>query len=550
MHTKTTIENLQSGARQRSPDVFYGLSTLAFCATFAISPCVAGAQNAPRDPGGTLVIAHASDLQSMNSLVNAEGWSTDLMVHALFLPLVRFAPDWTYVPALAQSWTMQGDTAVVFRIRRDVFWHDGKRTSAHDVAFTFDRIKDEETASPEAETFTNWKTAQVIDSFTVRFSLKPHVDPFSGLPLLSIMPKHLLDSIPSARLRQAAFNKNPVGNGPFRFVSQRANDRWVFEANPRFPAALGGRPRLDRLIWRVIPENTAQVTEIIAGQADVITAPRAEQVRQLDARADMRAIFRPTLRYAMIAWNGKRAPLNDVRVRRALGMALDRQKMITALRGGYAQRAASPVPSFHWAYDNAVQPLPYDTAGARKLLEAAGYRDRDRDGIVKDAKGKRLELELKVAANNAFNKDLGEMVRAELDRVGVRINVRPVDFATMIDDISKPTRNFEGAFLMFQSDYRLSFRDAFHSSAMEGPFQSASYRNAELDALLDKADVTSDRAAARKVWSRAQRILRDEQPWTFLWWAPDMIVARERVKGIEMDARGAFRTIGQWSIER
>src|SRR5688500_7758301 len=99
MHTKTTIENLQSGARQRSPDVFYGLSTLAFCATFAISPCVAGAQNAPGDPGGTLVIAHASDLQSVNSLVKAEGWSTDLMVHALFLPLVRFAPDWTYVPA-------------------------------------------------------------------------------------------------------------------------------------------------------------------------------------------------------------------------------------------------------------------------------------------------------------------------------------------------------------------------------------------------------------------------------------------------------------------
>jgi peptide/nickel transport system substrate-binding protein len=349
-------------------------------------------------------------------------------------------------------------------------------------------------------------------------------------------------------MRQAAFNKNPVGNGPFRFVSQRANDRWVFEANSRFPAALGGRPRLDRVIWRVIPDNVAQVTELVAGQADVILGPRFEQVKSLDPRPDFRAIFRPTLRYATIIWNGRRPPLNDPRVRRALAMSVDRQKMITALRGGYAQVAASPIPPSHWAFDSSVKPLPYDPAGAKRLFASAGFLDRNRDGTLEDANGKPLEIELKVAANNTFNRDVGEMMRAELARVGVKVNARPLDFATMIEDLTKPARNFDAAFLMFSTEYRLTIRDAFHSSAMEGPFQSASYKNAEVDRLLDRAEVVKNRNEAKQVWSRVQRILRDEQPWLFLWWAPDMIVARERVKGVQMDARGALVNIAQWRV--
>lgn len=546
MRKPTPVADPKSGARSRSPDCLFLLAALV--AGLLAAPVAATAQRGAAAARATVVIAGSSDLQSMNSLVNAESWTTEVINNVLFLPLVRFGPDWSYRPALAQSWRMVGDTAVVFQIRRDVYWHDGAHTTAHDVAFTFNRLKHEGTAAPDAENFQNWSSAQVIDSFTIRFRLKPHVEPLSPWATTAIMPKHLLDSIPPPRLRQAAFNKKPVGNGPFRFVSQRANDRWVFEANPRFPAALGGRPRINRVVWRVIPDNNAQVTELIAGQADLILGPRAEQVKELDARRDLRAVIRPTLRYAGIIWNGKRAPLNDPRVRRALAMSLDRQKMITALRGGYAQIAASPIPPVHWAFDRSITPLPYDPAGARRLLAAAGFQDRNRDGVLEDASGKRLEVELKIAANNSFNRDVGEMVRAELERVGVRINARPVDFATMIEDITKPARNFEAAFLMYGTDYRLSIRDAFHSSAMGGPFQSASYSNPEIDRLLDRAAVTSNRAQARNVWSRIQRILRDEQPWLFLWWAPDLIVVRERVKGVQMDARGALINLPQWQV--
>ena len=539
-----------SGLRSPLPGALRGspgrrfLTLLACCAMLSTA---AQAQQ-PRI-GGTAVIAGGSDLQNLNSLVNAESWTTEFINHVLFLRLVTFNANLDYVPQLAQSWRMIGDTAVIFRLRRDVRWHDGRRTSAHDVAFTFNRIKDPETASPASDTFERWKRAQVIDSFTIQFSLQPHVEPLYAWAQTAIMPRHLLDSIPAARMRQAAFNKKPVGNGPFRFVSQRPNERWIFEANRAHPRALGGRPNLDRIIWRVIPENTAQIAEIRTGQVDMILSPRAENLDELNQQPDLIGMFRPSPRFSMITWNGKREPLGDARVRRALAMGLNRAEMLKVLRRGYGTLAASPVPPTHWAFDKELAPLPYDTAGARRLLAQAGWQDRNNDGVVENAAGKPLELDLEVAAGNAFNRDIGELVRANLQRIGVKINVRPIDFAVMIQHISQPERNFDGAFLGQIVDLRLSFRDVFHSTSAAGPFQSSSYSNPEVDRIIDRAEVTNNRAEATALWQRFQRIMRDDQPMTFLWWSPDLIVMRKRLNGVQMDARGALQTVTRWWIQ-
>ncbi len=523
------------------------LTAAALC-TLVLTDSAPAQQTARPRQGGTVIIAGGSDLQSLNSLVNTDTWTREFIEHALFLRLLTLNGDLSYAPQLARSYRMIGDTAAIFNIRRDVRWHDGRRTTAYDVAFTFERVKNEETASPHVELFANWTRVQVIDSFTIRFSFKPHVEPIFAWTQLAIMPRHLLDSIPPARLRQAAFNKHPVGNGPFRFVSTRANDRWVFEANPAFPAALGGRPRLNRVIWRVIPENTAQITEIRTGQVDMILGPRAENVQALDAEPTMRAIIRPSNRYNMVTWNNQRAGLNDARVRRAITMSINRAELLQVLRKGYGTIAVSPVPPYHWAFDRKLAPLAFDTVTAKRLLTTAGWVDRNRDGVRENAAGKPLELELKVAANNQFNRDIGEMMRAQLERVGIKINVRPVDFAVMIQDITKPERNYDGAYLQMSTDLVLNFHDSFHSSTLDNPFHATSYANPEVDRILDRVMVTSDRKAATALWQRFQRIMRDDQPLMMTWWSPDLIVVRERLQGVEMDVRGALLTLPRWWV--
>ena len=482
-------------------------------------------------PPRTMVIAAQSDLQLVNSLVNNDAWTTEVIRNLLFLPLVRVNPDLTHAPALAESWQFSGDTAVTFRIRRDVRWHDGRRTTAHDVAFTFERAKDPATAFPQPY-FARWRSAQVLDSFTIRFRLEPHVDPLLTWVEVSVMPKHLLDSIPAARMRQAAFNKAPVGNGPFRFVSETPNDRWVFGANTDFPRALGGRPRLDRVVWRVIPDNTAQETALLTGEVDIALGLRAEQVKKLSDRPDLRVLVRPPTQYAALMWNSRRPALSDVRVRRALTMALNRQQLITVLRNGYGQVASTPVPPWHWAYDRSITPLPYDLSGARRLLNAAGYTS-----------ARPLELVLKVP-NVASARDLAEMVRAGLADAGVKVAVQPIDFAALIQDVNG-ARDFDGVFLAATVDSRLDFTDLFHSRSAKAWFHTPA-----LDKLLDEAMVETNREKAARIWRSVQTTIVQEQPWTLVWWGPQFVVTTARVQDISVDVRGVFRTLPSWSIRR
>lgn len=474
-----------------------------------------------------------------------EVYTQELLQNALFLPLLRFDAELGYEPRLARSWEMVGDTGVVFHLRDDVRWHDGVKTSAHDVAFTYERVRDPATAYANARDFQYWRGVAVLDSFTVRFSFAPHLDPLAAWPPLAIMPRHLLDSIPAARLRQAAFNHDPVGNGPFRFSSTRANDRWVFTANPDFPRELGGRPYLDRIVWLVIPESSARSTELLTGRADLVIGVPAREMLHLDATEGVRTLVRPSRKYQALIWNGRRPALRDPRVRRALAQAINRPEILQVMRGGYGELATGPIFPAHWAFDSTLAPLPYDPESARALLAEAGYRDRQGNGRLEDPVGRPLDLELLIPTGNEYNRNIAAMVQSQLAAVGVRLRPRLLDFATLAAVITAPERDFDAVFLSWESGFKLDLGDLFHSAALGGPFQFASYRNAEVDRLLDQA-TRADRANARPLWHRVQAILHEEQPWTIFFYTPDLFAHRAELQGVTMDIRGALTGIAGW----
>ena len=496
-----------------------------------------------------MVIAAGSDLDHANPLVSVDAWTSEILRHALFTPLIRYGPDLDYEPYLAESWEMMGDTGVVFRLRRDVRWHDGEPTTAHDVLFTFERAKDPATGFPNGDYFSRWTDGEVVDSYTVRFRFEPHAEPLAGLPFTPIVPRHLLDSVPSDRMRQARFNREPVGNGPFRFVSQRNNDRWVLEANPEFPDALGGPPLLDRLVWRVVPDNAAQLMELRAGEADLVLQPRAEQIRELAERDGFAAVVKPSRQFAFIAWNGRQPPLDDPRVRRALAMAIDRDRILDGLRGGLGQIGVGPIMPFHWSFDPELEPLPHDPDSARALLERAGIRDEDGDGRLERPDGRPFAIELKLPAGNDYYRDLAEAVRSDLAAIGVTAATRPTEASTLFGELTSPERRYQAALLGWSADFRLDLHDTFHSRAVDGPYQFAAYRNARVDSLLTRAAVEIERDRAVPVWREVQEILRDEQPWTVLYYQTDGFLARERLRGMEMDIRGALTTLPGWWVE-
>lgn len=535
-----------SGARtagQRAASRALLLPALALGVAFA-----ACGEAAPRR-GGTVVIAAGSDLDYANPLVSVDGWTNQIQRYVLFTPLIGYGPELDYVPALAESWQFEGDTAVVFRLRDDVLWHDGRPTTAHDVLFTFERAKDPVTGFANADYFGRWTRGAVVDSYTVRFSFEPHAEPLAGWPFTPVVPRHLLESIPAAELRQAPFNHAPVGNGPFRFVSYRPGDRWVFERNPDHPAGLGGPPPLDRLVWRVIPENAAQLTEIQVGEADLALQPRPDQVPALAEREGIRAVIKPTRQFSFLAWNGLRPPLDDPRVRRALALAIDRGQILDGLRNGFGTLAAGPIMPFHWAWPRDVTPLPFDADSARALLAAAGIRDRDGDGGLELPDGAPFAIEIKVPASSDFNRDVAEAIRADLAELGVAASTRPTELTTLFADLTVPERRFDAALLGWSGDFRLDLRDTFHSASVGSPYQFASYANPELDSLLDRAASETDRDVATPLWRRVQEILVEDQPWTLIYYQTDAFLARERVRALDMDIRGALVNVANWWVE-
>ena len=203
------------------------LPLLALVALVLAASCQDAPGSGEGEPrrGGTAVVLLGADLQEANPLVASDAATQDVNRSLLFMPLLRYTPELEYAPYLARSWDMEGDSAAVFRLRDDIRWHDGTPTTAEDVAFTLRSVLDPATAFPNASHFAGWQGVDVLDSLTVRVRFTARLEPLVGVPLLGIVPRHLLDSIAPEAMRRAAFGKSPVGNGPFRFVSQASNDR-------------------------------------------------------------------------------------------------------------------------------------------------------------------------------------------------------------------------------------------------------------------------------------------------------------------------------------
>src|SRR5690606_5636579 len=199
--------------------------------------------------GGTAVVASINDISDLNPLTSTDHNSNQLRMFVLFMPLLAYDENLEPVPHLARSWELNADTsAITFHLRDDVFWHDGAKTTAYDVKFSYDLARDPDTGFPNTAFWTHYGEAVAVDSFTFRVAMEPHADVLDPWRVVAPVPMHVLDGVAAAQLRNHPFSTTtPLGNGPFRFVSRAPGQNWVFEANENHPEELGGRPYLDRL---------------------------------------------------------------------------------------------------------------------------------------------------------------------------------------------------------------------------------------------------------------------------------------------------------------
>ncbi|HEU0299387.1 MAG TPA: ABC transporter substrate-binding protein [Longimicrobium sp.] len=498
--------------------------------------------------GGTAVIAMLADFQAFNPVTNTHLTSDDVIKHMLFTPLIQYDSALQPVPWLAERWELT-DSAVTFHLRRDVTWHDGRPVTAEDVKFTFDLAKDSSTASLLGSAYMNMvREATVVDPHTVRFAFTaPHAQALDGF-WWAPLPRHLLQNVPPAELSRHAFNRQPVGSGPFKFVEWRPNQSVTFEANPQFPAALGGRPNLDRVVFRVVPEATTMVTELVNGTADMIGYTLLpDQAAQIRNQSGVELRHYPSREFTFFAWNHTRPLFADARVRRAMTLAINRQQIIDGLLQGFGVPSTGMIPSWSPMYTE-LQPLSFDPGQARQLLQQAGWADANGDGIL-DKGGQPLRFVLTINSANRLHADIAQVVQRQLREAGADVQIQPQEFQSMLQRYK--ARDYDAVLANWSLDTFKVDPTPLFSCAEARVANSANrtgYCNARGDELMQQGLRTTDGAQAKQVWARYAQLLQQDQPVTFLYWIEDMAGVGPRLRNVETDARSKIVNIRDWWI--
>lgn len=301
----------------------------------------------------------------------------------------------------------------------------------------------------------------------------------------------------------------------------------------------------------MIPEETTLLTEMLTGNLDAwVQVPPDQAARIADSNAaNLRSfVFRNVV---FVAWNGRRAPLDDVRVRRALTLGVNRVEMVGALLQGYGDIANGTMPPFHWAFSPEMAVGDdFDPEAAGALLDEAGWSDRDGDGVRENAAGQPLAIGLTYNEGNQQRQDIAEIMQSQLARIGVALEPEVLEIPTLMGRVFDPeVRDFDGLVLGWVTEFRLDDRDLFSSARLNQPYAFAGVDSDRIDALLQALQTETDRARATPLWREYQALLREEHPYTFLFFPQRLTAVSSRVNGAEMDVRGDWINIREWWID-
>ncbi|MBI3669222.1 MAG: ABC transporter substrate-binding protein [Acidobacteria bacterium] len=430
---------------------------------------------------------------------------------------------------LAERWESPGPLTYVFHLRRGVRFHDGRPLTSADVKFTFDTILSGAVKTPKRGAFRMVSAVEAPDADTVIFRLR---EPFASF--LWNLARPSVGIVPAGAA--ADFAQQPVGTGPFRFISARQDEEVVLEHNADY---FGRTPAIAQVRFRIVPDAIVRALELRKGTADLALNSLAPDMLPVLARQpDLQVTEQPGTIYSYVAFNLDDPALAHRTVRQALAYATDRQALVTYLLRGQARLADGLLPPNHWAYEPNVPHYTYDPARAEQLLDAAGY-PRAAGG------GMRLKLTLK-SSTEELTRLLGAVLQEQWRRVGVDLELRPLELATLLDDARRG--NFQMYTLRWvgaNNDPDI-FEFVFHSRKIP-PADGANrghYRNARLDALLDLARVEADRERRKRLYSEVQRIVAEDLPYLNLWYSDNICVHRRRIAQVELTPSGDYDFLG------
>jgi len=434
---------------------------------------------------------------------------------------------------------------IVFHLRPGVKFHDGHPFEAKDVRFTYEAIMNPKNISPRLADYEPVKEVEAVDPLTVRVVYKRLYSPALGTWQMGILPEHLLNDkllrkeaaesgkkLEKFSMRDSAFNRHPVGCGPFVFKEWKPDQ---FIKTNRYSHYWEGPPNYSQYFFRIIPDPLTQEMEFYAGTVDAYDV-RPHQVERFKHDPNYQSFSGLAFGYTYIGYNQRREPFNDRRVRTALGMAIDVNKIIRYVLFGQGEQITGPFPKQTDYYDAAVKPLPYDPQGALKLLEEAGWK-RNKEGWL-EKNGKRLQFTLITNNGNDLRKAILTVAQDEWRKIGIDVRTDLLEWAVFIQErVDKA--DFDALVLGWSMGIEPDLFQTWHSSQTH-PFQLnfVGFKNDEADDLIVKIRQEYDHERQAAYCHQLHELIAREQPYTFLYVTKWTAVLDKRIVIKETNAEG------------
>lgn len=510
--------------------------------------------------GGTLVIAMPAEPGTLMPPLMVM-LQEKVIADQIFDMLAEIGPDLNtlgdegFTPRLAESWQWAADSlSISFRLNPRARWHDGPRVTSSDVRFSLDLYKDPKVGARTSSAFADVDSVSTPDSLTavVWYARRSPEQFYTVVYNLMVMPEHLLRDADRAKLGEHPNARNPVGSGPFKFVRWEGRSALVVAADSAYHM---GRPLLNRVIWRLGLDPATAIVPVLAGEIDLYETVNTESMARLATQEIVKAVPYSGPNYGYLGFN-LRDPKNperphllfgDRQVRRAISMAIDRPLLLKNVYDSLGFLGMGPFSHLLAAADTTLSQVPFDSAGAARLLDSLGWLDRDKDGVRKKG-GLSLRFGITFPSSSSPRRRYAELIQAQLKPLGVKVEVDASDIASVGPRFGNG--QFDAILMNWATDPS--------PSALHGTWHSASvadrrsnfqlYGNVAVDASIDSAMREPDAARSRAYYRKAYQQIIDDAPAVWLYENRPFMALNGRVKPVFKGSDVWWRQLRLWSI--
>lgn len=501
-------------------------------------------QKAERDPN-SFVVSSIGDARRLNPII-ANDSASGTINDQVFSGLVKYDKDIRLIGDLAERWDVSPNgKTITFHLRKNVQWHDGAPFTADDCLFTYQRLMDPKVATPYGSSYMDVAKAEAVNKHTFRVTYKEPFSPAIESWNMGVIPKHLLEG---KDINTDPFNRHPIGTGPYRLKEWIAGQKLVLEANERY---FEGKPNIAQYLYRIIPDASTMFQELLSGGVDMMGLNPLQYLRKSETRRireNYRKFRYPANAFTYMGYNLKSPLFADKKVRQAFAYAIDRQSIIDGVLMGIGRPCTGPFSYVSWAYNPKVQPYPYDPARAMRMLEEAGWKDVNGDGIL-EKDGRPFHFTILTNQGNGERIRASEIIQQNFKKVGIDAKIRVMEWQAFLEQIDK--RSFDAIILGWSMSRDPDLYDIWHSSKTgKGEYNFIGYNNPEVDRLLVQGRRVFSVEERKKIYYRIHEILADEQPYAFLYVPDATPIVHKRFKGIEPAPLGIMYNFNQWYVPK